>query len=216
MPRLHADAPASMPRTPQARFRWPSALAALAYPVLILAGISLVPPRYLALLLLAGLGLRYQRNLRAHRLLMPVEWAVAAGLAALAFATALSNSELLLRCYPVAVNLGMGLTFAMSLRAPMSMVERIARLHQPDLPVDATPYLRNVTRVWIVFFIFNGAVALATALWASREIWSLYNGGIAYVLIGLLFAAEWWWRRRMLARKASACAAGTSPPEGAA
>ncbi|WP_240755973.1 hypothetical protein [Pandoraea sp. XY-2] len=216
MPRLHADAPASLPPTPQARVRWPSVVAALAYPVLILAGISLVPPRYLALLLLVGLGLRYQRNLRAHRLLMPVEWAVAAGLAALAFATALSNSELLLRCYPVAVNLGMGLTFAMSLRAPMSMVERIARLHQPDLPVDATPYLRNVTRVWIVFFIFNGAVALATALWASREIWSLYNGGIAYVLIGLLFAAEWLWRRRMLARKASACAAGTSPPEGAA
>jgi uncharacterized membrane protein len=216
MPRLHADAPASLPHTPRARVRWSSIVAALVYPVLILAGITLVPPRYLALLLLAGLCLRYQRNLRAHRLLMPVEWAVAGGLAALAFATALSNSELLLRCYPVAVNLGMGLTFAMSLRAPMSMVERIARLHRPNLPTDATPYLRNVTCVWIGFFIFNGAVALATALWASREIWSLYNGGIAYVLIGVMFAAEWLWRRRMLARKASASAVGTSRPEGKA
>jgi uncharacterized membrane protein len=92
------------------------------------------------------------------------------------------------------------------------MVERIARLHQPDLPTDATPYLRNVTRVWIAFFVFNGAAGLATALWASREVWSLYNGGIAYVLIGLLFAAEWLWRRRMLARKSPAQAEGASRP----
>ncbi|VVE30436.1 hypothetical protein PHO31112_03609 [Pandoraea horticolens] len=216
MSRLHADAVASLPNAPQPRVRWQSVIAALAYPVLILAGISLVAPRYLALMLLVGIYLRYRRNLQAHRLLMPVEWTVAGGLAALACATALSNSELLLRCYPVAVNLGMGLTFAMSLRSPMPMVERIARLHQPDLPADATPYLRNVTRVWIAFFVFNGAAALATALWASREIWSLYNGGIAYVLIGLLFAAEWMWRRRMLARKALADAASTPRPEASA
>ncbi|WP_249277479.1 hypothetical protein [Pandoraea sp. PE-S2R-1] len=212
MSRLHANASGSLPHAPQTRVRWQSVIAALAYPLLILVGISLLAPRYLALLLLVGIYLRYRRNLKSHRLLMPVEWAVAGGLAALACATALSNSELLLRCYPVAVNAGMGLTFAMSLRSPIPMVERIARLHQPDLPTDATPYLRNVTRVWIVFFVFNGAVALATALWASREIWSLYNGGVAYVLIGLLFAAEWLWRRRMLAKQACADARNTQHP----
>ncbi|AKC70994.1 hypothetical protein [Pandoraea oxalativorans] len=200
---IHANGSASLPRASSGKARWQSVVALLAYPVLILAGVTLLAPRYLALMLLAGLCLRYRRNLRAHRLLMPVEWAVAGGLAALACATALSNSELLLRCYPVAVNLGMGLTFAMSLRAPMSMIERIARLHQPDLPADATPYLRNVTRVWIAFFVLNGSIALCTALWTSREIWSLYNGGIAYVMIGLLFACEWLYRRRMLARKAN-------------
>ncbi|MGC7402706.1 hypothetical protein ACPWR0_02620 [Pandoraea pneumonica] len=216
MSRLHADAAAPLPNAAQARVRWQSVIAALAYPVLILAGISLLAPRYLALLLLVGIYLRYRRNLKSHRLLMPVEWAVAGGLAALACATALSNSEFLLRCYPVAVNAGMGLTFAMSLRSPMPMVERIARLHQPDLPADATPYLRKVTRVWIGFFVFNGTVALATALLASREIWSLYNGGIAYVLIGLLFAAEWLWRRRMLARQAHVSAANAQHPEASA
>ncbi|ODP32567.1 hypothetical protein A9762_22570 [Pandoraea sp. ISTKB] len=183
--------------------RWQSVVTALAYPALILTGITLLAPRYLALMLLAGLFLRYRRNLRTHRLLMPIEWAVAGGLAALACATAMSNSELLLRCYPVAVNIGMGITFAMSLRAPMSMIERIARLHQPNLPADATPYLRKVTRVWIAFFMLNGGIALFTAIWTSREIWSLYNGAIAYVLIGLMFAGEWLYRRRMLARKAS-------------
>ncbi len=194
-------------------------MLALGYPALVLAGITLLAPRYLALLLLLTLWLRYRNNLRGQRLLMPVEWAVGAGLAALACATAISNSELLLRCYPVAVNVGMGMTFAVSLRAPMSMVERIARLHQPDLPPEAAPYLRNVTRVWIGFFIVNGIAAMVTALWTSREIWSLYNGGIAYVLIGLLFAAEWLWRRRMLARKAantSANAAALTHPEASA
>ncbi|AJP59734.1 hypothetical protein UC34_13660 [Pandoraea vervacti] len=191
-----------MPHAASKKGRWQSLVAALAYPMLILAGITLLAPRYIALMLLVGLFLRYRGNLRTQRLLMPAEWIAAGGLGALACATALSNSEMLLRCYPVAVNIGMGVTFALSLRAPVSMVERIARLHQPDLPADASPYLRAVTRVWIAFFVINGSIALCTAFWASREIWSLYNGGIAYVLIGLLFAGEWLYRRRMLAHKA--------------
>jgi uncharacterized membrane protein len=38
--------------------------------------------------------------------------------------------------------------------------------------------------------LFNGACALATALWMSEAAWSLYNGVIAYVLMGLLFGGE--------------------------
>lgn len=205
-----------MPRSPDAtatfavnesrRPGWRAIAGALAYPLLILGGLTLLSPRYLGLLLLVTLWLRHGRRRGADvaRWLTPIEWAVAGGLAALACATALTNSEMLLRCYPVAVNVGLGLSFAASLRAPVSAVERIARLHQPDLPPEATPYLRNVTRVWIAFFVFNGAVALGTALWATRQIWALYNGGIAYGLIGALFAGEWLWRHRMLARQAAA------------
>lgn len=189
---------------PALRPGWRTLAGALAYPALILGGLSVLAPRYVALALLVVLWLRHGRGRGAQGLLTPVEWAVAIGLAALACATALTNSELLLRCYPVAVNAGFGISFGMSLRAPMPAVERIARLHDPDLPAEASPYLRRVTQVWIGFFALNGTIALITALWTSRQIWALYNGGIAYGLIGALFAGEWLWRQRMLARQASA------------
>jgi uncharacterized membrane protein len=48
-----------------------------------------------------------------------------------------------------------------------------------------------VTQVWCVFFALNGGVALVTALWTSAATWSLYNGFVAYLLMGLLFAGEY-------------------------
>jgi uncharacterized membrane protein len=75
-------------------------------------------------------------------------------------------------------------------------VERLARLQQPDLPPQGVRYTRRVTQVWCGFFIINGSIALITALWSSFAWWSLYNGLIAYVLMGLLFAGEYLIRRR--------------------
>ncbi len=57
-------------------------------------------------------------------------------------------------------------------------------------------YTRRVTQVWCGFFVLNGGLALCTALWASDAGWALYNGLVAYVLMGLLFAGEWLVRRR--------------------
>lgn len=76
------------------------------------------------------------------------------------------------------------------------MVERLARLREPDLPLVAVAYTRRVTQVWCVFFIINGALAFATAVWASDAVWSLYTGVIAYILMGLLFGAEFLFRLR--------------------
>jgi predicted phage tail protein len=39
------------------------------------------------------------------------------------------------------------------------------------------------------FFVLNGAIALALALWASAGLRSLYTGVISYGSMGLLFAA---------------------------
>ena len=55
------------------------------------------------------------------------------------------------------------------------------------------------TWVWSGFFAVNGALALATALWASDAVWALYNGFVAYVLVGVLFAGEWLVRRSVRA-----------------
>jgi uncharacterized membrane protein len=154
--------------------------------------------------LLLGLSLLLRRRRAAGQLLRElsrVDLVVLVALLTLAGVTALTNSETLLRLYPAAVSLGMLALFGLSLKFPPSMVERFARLDDPALPPDGVRYTRRVTQVWCAFFIFNGSVAGFTAVAASRDAWALYNGFIAYVLMGVLFAAEWLVRRRHLARR---------------
>jgi uncharacterized membrane protein len=126
---------------------------------------------------------------------------ICGGAIVLGFASLKSGSTDALLYYPVLVNAVMLLVFGASLVYPPTVVERIARWHDPDLPSAAAPYLRRVTLAWCVFFVGNGAIALYTAVRASFSTWALYNGFIAYLLIGAMFAAELLTRRRAM-RKA--------------
>jgi uncharacterized membrane protein len=176
------------------------ALLWLVYPLAIFFGLQVLEPRLVALLLAAALLLRRRRDAgRFLAGLTRIDLAVLAGLLSLATLIAVTNSETLLRLYPAAVNLGMLLLFGLSLRFPPSMVERFARLREPDMAPAGVSYTRRVTQVWCVFFIANGSFAAWTALYASRDTWAWYNGFVAYLLMGVLFAGEWLLRRRILA-----------------
>lgn len=181
-------------RLPLAAALW---LLTLAYPLLVYFSLTRFQPRYLLLLLLAialarlGVG---RRDVLA--------WATAGCALTLALVAGALNDALPLKLYPVAVNALMLLLFGLSLKHPPSMIERLARLQEPQLPAHAIAYTRRVTQVWCGFFVFNGALALWTALAASDRIWALYNGLIAYLLMGLLFAGEWLVRRQVRARHA--------------
>ncbi|MEC5163266.1 hypothetical protein [Janthinobacterium sp. CG_S6] len=166
-------------------------LITLLYPLAIWYGRGQVEPRWLACLLLLAAATR----LPALRLGVAARWS-AAGALLLAACAVWSNMLLPLKLYPVLVNAALLAAFGYSLAAPPSMVERLARLREPDLPAAAVGYTRRVTQVWCVFFIVNGAIALATALWASEALWSFYTGVVAYLLMALLFGAECLWRRR--------------------
>jgi uncharacterized membrane protein len=91
--------------------------------------------------------------------------------------------------WPVLVNLTFLATFAISLQGT-PIVERFARLQDPDLTPDKIAYCRAVTKVWCGFFVLNAAVIGALALARDLRWWTLYAGAISYVLIGLLFAVE--------------------------
>ncbi|MCZ6854649.1 MAG: hypothetical protein O7G86_12090 [Gammaproteobacteria bacterium] len=112
-----------------------------------------------------------------------------------------SESASTARLYPVIVNLGMLAYFGWSWLHPPSAIERIARISEPDLPPHAVIYTARVTLVWCLFFVVNGTIAFYTAFWSSLEIWTLYNGLIAYLAMGLLFSVEYLIRRRV--RKAT-------------
>lgn len=107
----------------------------------------------------------------------------------------LFNTESWLKLYPVAMNAGALCIFAATLIKPPSFIERLARLMEPDLPESGVHWTRRVTEVWCGFFVLNGSIALYTALYCSMQIWALYNGLIAYILMGLLLAGEFVLRR---------------------
>ncbi len=93
--------------------------------------------------------------------------------------------------YPVVVNSVLLTMFGYSLYRPPTIIERFARIKQPELPLIAIRYTRNVTWIWCFFFVINGSVALFTCLWGDVRIWTLYNGVISYLIIGILLCGEW-------------------------
>ncbi|MGY4492013.1 hypothetical protein [Pseudomonas sp. TE3610] len=113
---------------------------------------------------------------------------------------ALFDNPHLLRWYPVLISSLMLAVFSLSLRYGMPVAERLARLSEPVLPDIAIAYTRKVTQAWSLFFLANGLVAAALTLWAPLSWWTLYNGLIAYGLMGLLFGAEWLIRQRVRGR----------------
>jgi uncharacterized membrane protein len=181
----------------------PSSLAlaafSIAYPLLALLAMRTVGPWPVIALLCAALALR---GVFGRRALAPMTGALL--IVALAMGlTALWNAGRAVRLYPVFMNAAMLAAFAATLVRPPSMIERFARIAEPDLSISGVRYTRRATLAWCVFFVLNGAVALWTALAASIETWALYNGLIAYLLMGAMFAGEWLVRRAVRARDAA-------------
>lgn len=163
----------------------------LVYPLAIWLGHGKVEPRWLACLLLLAAATR----LPALRLNAGARWSAVAALALAAIAIG-ANAVLPLKLYPVLVNGALLAAFGASLLSGPSMVERLARLREPDLPPAGVRYTRRVTQAWCAFFLVNGAICLGTALYAPEAVWSLYTGVVAYALMGLMFGTEYLLRLR--------------------
>ena len=165
-------------------------LATLIYPLAIWLGLARFEPRWLGCVLLAV------ALLRAAVSREPVWLIAAAGALVLVIATFVLNDDLPLKLYPVLVNAALLGVFGLSLWRPPTVIERLARLRHPDLPPEGVRWVANVTKAWCLFFMLIGGIALWTALYASDATWALYNGAIAYVLIGAMLGGEWLLRPR--------------------
>lgn len=165
----------------------------IAYPFLIYWGLQHYSASRLLPLLFLLLGLRWIIGGKSFERSMLI--AIMAMLVLIAMTW---GHQLGLKFYPVMVNLGFLSLFVGSLIFPPPVVERMARIREPDLSPRGVAYTYKVTWVWIVFFIVNGSIATLTAVWGSDEIWVLYNGFIAYLLIGILAGSEWLVRRRFI------------------
>lgn len=198
-----------MPSTPTRRHseggrKVPFVILSVLYPVLIfvLLVILRLPVRVISLcvivlasaLFIGGGGGRSKADWRplASSLLL-----VAVGLACF-----LTDKMLFLRLYPLAMNIAMLAVFSMSLVFPPSVIFRLACLADRSIKGSLAErriesYCRKVCVAWCVFFVLNGGTAAYTAFFCGDRVWSVYNGGIAYVLMGLLFAIEYIIRKQV-------------------
>ncbi len=163
------------------------AMLTLLYPLAVYFGIQYVDPWQIASALAALLLLRLVTGRASDK---GNQLVLIAAVLYCGFAV-LENNLITLRFYPALINLGLLIVFSASLYFPPPVIERLARIQHPELPPKGVRYTRRVTEVWCAFFLMNGTIAAATALWASFACWSLYNGLIAYVLMGLLMAVEY-------------------------
>ena len=117
------------------------------------------------------------------------------GLVLLIVLVIVTGERRVLLLLPMAVCLYLLATFSWSLRAGPPIVERMARLVDPDLPDFCVPYCRKVTIAWCIFLAANATVVALLSLFAPFAWWALYTGFIFYLLIGALFAAEFTLRK---------------------
>jgi len=100
------------------------------------------------------------------------------------------DTGIVLKLYPLLVNLGLLCACTYTLIYPPSIIERIARASGTKLSIKAPMYTRVVTMIWCVFFALNGLTSALTAFFGTIGIWALYNGAIAYGLAGTLIVGE--------------------------
>ena len=193
------------------------ALGAL-WPLIVFGAVWADLWRYVlpVLAMLFGLKLLYSVK-RPHQGYQPL---VRAGIVISAVALTLCLLSLAFRSigfmlyYPVAVNLIMLTLFATSLKGEQSLVERLARLQDPELSPRAVRYTRQVTQAWCLFFVVNGTIAAATALYGDLKLWTLWNGLLSYIALGVMFGGEYLLRQRLQARDPARTANGSRAPEG--
>lgn len=174
----------------------------VAYPLLVYHGLTSWSPRVVSLVLLAVLGPLFL--FRARRLdrgtVRGLAVVPAVTVLALGAGAALDAAGCVL-VVPVAISTVLLIAFGSTLRdGAVPMIERFARLQESDLSPDQRTWCRQWTWIWCGFFVVNGGVAAALALLAPLRWWTVYNGLVAYGLIGLLFATEWLLRRRRFPR----------------
>tara|TARA_R110001583_G_scaffold6499_9_gene32912 strand:+ start:6008 stop:6574 length:567 start_codon:yes stop_codon:yes gene_type:complete len=167
-----------------------SAIALLAYPFAVYYGLNQWGVSAVAVLLVLLFVLRiFAGNQTRLRELKYIAWMSGFAGITLTLLAFFSKNSSWFTYYPVIVNILMFSLFLASLWQKESMIERFARLQDPELPEHAVFYTRTVTQVWCVFFIINGIISFSTSF-MGMDIWTLYNGLISYLLAGLLFACE--------------------------
>ena len=166
-------------------------LVFLLYPFIIFFGLKWLEPSVLALILVTLTLLKIYTS--KNKTAIPLVKIVGINAILLLSFNVFVNSAILLKLYPVIINLSFFSVFIYSIFKPPTVITLIASA-QEKITENAVIYTKKVTLFWCGFFILNGIIALWT-VFQSDEYWAVYNGVISYILMGILFACEWLVRR---------------------
>jgi uncharacterized membrane protein len=162
-------------------------LITFAYPFVVYYGLNHYGPSVFALFLFVLLLLRVVIKGSYHE---PSQWLQLVVVGGFCLVVVVVDSEQMLRFYPVLMSLGFSALFAFSLKSKTSLIERFAKMSGQTYPNEAIQYMRNLTILWAILLLFNAVIASYTACCVSLEYWTLYNGLLAYFLLGSFALAE--------------------------
>jgi uncharacterized membrane protein len=112
------------------------------------------------------------------------------GIGLLAGLAVVSGRRLFLLLLPALVYAYLIFAFARSLRQPVSLIGRMARLVNPKAPDFIDPYCRKLTVVWCGVFAMNMVVIAAFALTGREDAWTWYAGVFSYLFMVVFQALE--------------------------
>jgi uncharacterized membrane protein len=173
---------------------------ALAYPALVYLGLTRWSPRRVGLGIVGLIAVStLLRRWSGRRRVTAASLTVPACVIALAAVSAALNDATFVLFTPALISASLLVAFGVTLRPGSTpLVERFARM-QHELTPDEIRWCRQVTIVWCGFFLVNGLAAIALAF-APMAWWTIYTGGVAYALIGILVAGEFVLRKRRFRR----------------
>ncbi|GHV96032.1 hypothetical protein AGMMS50293_23520 [Spirochaetia bacterium] len=105
------------------------------------------------------------------------------------------DSPVILKLYPALADLAYVTIFTTSFFFPppfaFYFIEIFDRTMKDKIPKHQFErYCFKATLVWCCFFVVDGIIAVCTVIWGSDIIWAIYNSGITYVAMGLIFLGE--------------------------
>jgi uncharacterized membrane protein len=105
------------------------------------------------------------------------------------------DDDMVFKFYPVLANTAYLIIFGTSLLVPppfvLSFVNLFVKSIRNTLPKKRLEqYCRRATAAWCVFFVLDGIAAFFTVFRVSDLVWGIYNGGITYAVMGIIFVCQ--------------------------
>jgi uncharacterized membrane protein len=169
------------------------------YPVLVFSALVIfkLSIRYLSFFIIAlavAYFLVHRHNYKGkHTIVVFISPVVLCGIGIICFIT---KSSLAVKIYPALADLIYFVIMGTSILIPPPVVFYFINMFDKKIKDHIEPeffeqYCRRAAIVWCVFFVIDGACSLVTVFSGSDLIWGIYNVGITYVLMGLIFIGEY-------------------------
>lgn len=97
---------------------------------------------------------------------------------------------IVVKYYPVVINFMLFCIFFFSTFREETIIQKMAKLMEPNIKPKALEYTRKLTYIWSIFMFINFSISLLT-VFMSEKIWAFYNGFLSYIFVGTFFIIEY-------------------------